>query len=73
MTKIDARPLTDMPELLQAALDGSSLGDVEIHLVDLQDVGGEQPFGFTFGIVRLGSVNVSSFETKSFKSEDRHD
>ena len=55
--------------LLQAALDGSSIGDVEIHLVELQDVGGEQPFGFTFGIVKLGSVNVANFEAKSFNGE----
>ena len=55
--------------LLQAAIDGSSLGDVEIHLVDIHDGQDDQTVGFTFGIVRLGSVNVSSFETKSFHGE----
>ena len=55
--------------LLQAAMDGSSLGDVEIHLVDLKEGEDGEPTGFTFGILRLGSVNVPNFETKSFSGE----
>lgn len=58
-----------MAALAQAAVSGQSLGDVEIHLVELKLNEKQEQFAEVFAIIKLSRAFVLSFETSSPEGE----
>ncbi len=56
---------TPTAPLLQASINGNSIGDVEIHLVDVVPGDDDELFGIAFSIIKLRRAFVQSFDTRN--------